>query len=172
MSNTPTRTMAVRLPVPVKRALHSYAHKTEQDVSRILKQAIYTHVDRLEDIELHPTVEKTLESMDYYNEYYAEQFFIDKENEVVSTQIKEHTYIDYMDNFLARIFLSNKPYYTDKELKNLMRDAMKVLERRAEHHGVLKRYKARHEEPIKYAEMYLDRKTTEGKTLKDIEHLM
>lgn len=167
MNNNGTGILSVRVPSAIKRVYRENAEDMSRDMSTLLQNALIHYLDVHEDIEVSEAVEKVLENKSEYNLAEDEEFFRNMERKRVRATYMEATYIEYMDDFLASLYLSNRDYYGEDDLEELLKEHMTVLERRAEHHGVHEAYEQRTEEPLAYAKEYIERKKVEDKAFKD-----
>lgn len=167
MSSRGKPQLSARVPSAIKRAYRENAEEMGRDMSTLIQNAVIHYLDVHEDLEVSNAVEKVLENKKEYNLAEDEEFFRNMERKRVRATYMEATYIEYMDDFLASLYLSNRDYYGEDDLEALLKEHMTVLERRAEHHGVHEAYEQRTEEPLEYAKEYIERKKVEDKAFKD-----
>lgn len=163
MTNYGNPIISVRIPRSIKKAYRENADEIGIDMSSLLQNALIHYLDVHEDIELNDTVQKVVENQKEYKQAEDEEFFRQMESKIVRASYMDATYIEYMDNFLASLYMSNKAYYGEDELESIIQEHMTVLKRRAEHHGVLEEYEDRKQSPLSYAKEYVKRKGVENK---------
>lgn len=160
-------TISVRVSRPIIEEYTELARKTGEDPAKYYRNALYSWLDRNPDVELQGTIKKVVERRDLYLNAEEEKLYMKMENKRISNAIKENTFKEFMDNFMAQIYLSNSGYMAQSELEELLKENLKVLKERAEHHGELESYKARLESPVEYTVEYLDRKSRHDETFSD-----
>lgn len=152
----------------MKEKIEEIAEKREKTRSELLRNILYEFIDHNEEIELSDTMKKVTGLKDQWMELMEEDLLIQKSNEMASVRLKQETYIEYIDQFVAHIYRSNRDYIEDDdELREKIRNAMDVLAVRAEHHGVKEEFEKRHEKPIECAKRYLSRKAKDDDAFYD-----
>jgi len=159
---------SVRLHPAVVRQIDNYAGKTEKKPSRIIEESIYLYMDRKDDFEPHESVQKIIEQDDLFDDVYAEDFYIEKQNERVSVKLKELTFVQFMDKNISIVYLANKRHMSDEDVEEMMRKSLNSMKDRAEHHGFSKEWKDRYDNPIDYAVEFLEQKSAESKAFEDL----
>lgn len=152
----------------INKELKKIAEKTEKSKSQVIRDALAVFINRY-DIEVNEHVQKILDQHDTYDDVDGLDYFIGKENYKISVRTKENTFIQYMNQGLANVYLSNKADLSTERTKELMRDTLEAMKMRAEEHGFEKEWQDRYEHPIEYTEEYLDRKTAENRAFGDTE---
>lgn len=156
MNNINTTTISVRVPATVKSEYKDYAEDRKHNPSHFYRMAIYNYMELKEDFEVDKPTERILDNIKRYDYAEMNELFLERENQIISQQIKKATFMRFMDNFLAEIYLKNKQYVmtgeiTRDDLRYLMKDAFEELEERAYYHGFETAYESRMEQPFKYA---------------------
>lgn len=145
--------IGTRVHPAVKKAFDDYASNTERDRAKVLREALYNYLNRHEDMELSDTMERVANRSDVYQSTKEEQLFIELENERVSNSKRMFTFLEYVDDNLADIYMANYRYIEREELVSMMKDHLDVYQARAEYYGeeTVERLNRRREEPVKYA---------------------
>jgi len=147
--------------------LEKHSDKINKQFSSILRDALYRYMDSKDDIELQEINQNVIERSSTYEKAFNEQRYRELENRVITETLMKNTFIEFMDNFLAQVYITNKPYKDNESLKTIMRDSLKSLKERAKHSDELSAFQERKETPIAYAEEFMDRKATEEKAFED-----
>lgn len=162
-----SKTISTRISLGMYSELDKHSDKIKKTPSTILREALYTYLDMREDVELMPVNRKIIDNNKRYIKAFNEQRYRELENTVISETLMKNTFVEFMDNFIAQVYITNKPYKSTSELKEIIKDSLECLRERAEHSDELKAYNERLETPIEYAEEFLDRKATERKAFED-----
>lgn len=155
------RTISTRISMPMNDRLEKIVDNIQKPKSHILKDALYSYLERHQDIELEGLNKQIIQNREKYLEAERNKRFRELENDVIRERVMRDTFLEFMDGFLAQIYISNKEYIEHEELKDMMQDSLRVLQNRAEHAGFIEKYENRLEAPIEYATEYLERKTVE-----------
>lgn len=159
---------SVRLHPAIVRQIDNYAGKTEKKPSRVIEESIYLYMDRKDDFEPHESVQKIIEQDELFNDVYAEDFYIKKQNERVSVKLKELTFVQFMDKNISIVYLANKRHMSKDDIKQMMRKSLNSMKDRAKHHGFSKEWEDRYDEPQHYAVEFLEQKSAESKAFEDL----
>jgi len=150
--------ISARVEKGINDAMDELADTTEKTKSQLVKDAVIYLLKNQKAIELDETLEKVTNRSDVYITNSNELLFIDMENKRVSRKLKEETFPMFMDSFLSNILMSrrNDTHLSEEDKREILRDALKVMKERAEHHDMLEEYEHRMEAPLKYARDYIE----------------
>lgn len=162
-----TTTISFRTHQAIRNELNKLSNNTDKSLSRICKEAISIYLDKHKDADIHESIQKIFDEKELFEDVYADDYYIQRQNERVSVRLKELTFIDYMEKNMAVIYMTNKPHMDNESLKSMIREGLESMKDRAEHHGFTDEWNNRYEEPIPYVEEYLDRKSVEAKAFND-----
>lgn len=153
----------------IRTAVEQFKENTDKSDSEVVRESLTLYLDRHEDVEPKEPVQKIFDQSEELKDAQAEDYYLKKQNFMVSTKLKELTFLEYMDKNLSLVFLANKPHLGESQLEDMLQETLKSLKDRAEHHGFKQQWKLRMEEPIKYANEFLDRKSKESKAFGDFK---
>lgn len=164
--------IGARIHGAIREPLEEFKEKTDKQDSQVVREALSSYLSRHTDVKMREPIKKMREESEDYKEALAEDYFLEKQNFILSTKLKELTFLEYMDKNLSAVYLANKPHVCEKDLKEMLRTTLNTLKTRAEHHGFKEQWERRKEEPIIHVKEFLERQSLEEKAFNDFKDFM